>query len=156
MFDIRKFEPEDSKIFCDWNKNAGVTWEDFCAGVEWVKQDPCDGSTGGREGQLTRELGCDRKRGLVKLTREYTHGLVTFYECTPAKKLRPLWNTYTGASISARDRILNNRMQKEMKAPSAPTEQPIALFGDSVPYVPAPEEVPIAASERSKDEELER
>jgi hypothetical protein len=111
MFDIRKIKPEESRIFRSWSKHAGITWEDFCEGVEWVRQDPCDGSTGGMIGQLTRELGCDRKRGLVRLDRRYDAtknrtGFLGFYEqeFMPGHPgLHLLW--CHGVSISARDRI---------------------------------------------------
>jgi UDP-3-O-[3-hydroxymyristoyl] glucosamine N-acyltransferase len=44
----------------------------------------------------------------------------------------------------------------ELMSASAPAEPPIAPLDDSVPYVPAPEEISLSASEHSEGEEIER
>lgn len=90
-----------SKVFEDWNINSGITQEDFLTHLEWLHEDPADGSTGGGIGQLTRELGCDPKRGLVRIKRVYDHtGWVTMREI----ESNQLWDK-SKPSISARDRI---------------------------------------------------
>lgn len=70
-----------SRIFNEWKSVAGITEEEFIAGLEWLEADPRDGSTGGFVGRMTRDLGCDPKRGLVKLVRCYSedkHGVVIY------------------------------------------------------------------------------
>lgn len=87
-------EEGKSKIFDNWARNAGITKEDFLRELEWLCEDPCDD-----KGLMTRELGCDAKRGLVRLIRINTPFTV-FYEA----ESRRAWNR-SNPSISARDRI---------------------------------------------------
>jgi hypothetical protein len=99
---IKLVEEGKSRIFADWSRHAGVTKEQFIEGLKWVCSDPCDGSTGGHPGRLTRELGCHPERGLVKIKRQYDEtGGVVFYEIETGQ----LWSKLGTASISARDKI---------------------------------------------------
>lgn len=98
-------EAGNSKIFENWKTYANIRKEDFLQELEWLCADPCDGSTGGAVGQLTRELGCDPKRGLVRLVRHHDNCIgfrnVSFWENGDKK----MWNKQGCASISAHDRV---------------------------------------------------
>lgn len=109
-----------SAVFNSWSERAGVTEEDFLAGLRWLCGDPQTG------GLLRRELGCicdpetlpcknetDRelwgrssthtgRTGLVRLTRVYdADGLCSLYD-----EAGELWiSAPNRASISLRDRI---------------------------------------------------
>ena len=83
----------NSKIFKDWHEHAGITEEDFLTELKWLCEDTCD-----KFDRLTRELGCDPKRGLVRLKR-VNDPFTAFYEVESHK----LW--CGRPSISARDRI---------------------------------------------------
>lgn len=100
---IKLVEEGKSRIFKDWNHHAGITKEDFIEGLKWVCSDPCDGSTGGQPGRLTRELGCRPERGLIRIKRQYDYetGVLAFYEIETGQ----LWSKSGTASISARDAI---------------------------------------------------
>lgn len=41
-----------SKVFQDWHEHAGVSMEEFLAGLRWLCEDPMP------DGKPTRELGC--------------------------------------------------------------------------------------------------
>lgn len=82
---IKIVEKGESTIFENWHENAGIEKTDFIEGLKWLDGDPRD-----EKNRMTRELGCDKKRGLVKLVRAYDNiiGLVAFYEVESGD----LWN----------------------------------------------------------------
>ena len=81
-----------SRIFNNWKAHSNITQEGFLRELKWLCEDPMDSI-----GRLTRQLGCDEKRGLVRLRRN--NGEITvFYE-----EDGWIWNG--PVSISAFDRI---------------------------------------------------
>ena len=104
-----------SKVFKQWNQEAGVTQEDFLAGLRWLYDDPgldVDAS-GKRFKPLERELGCHYEKGIVRLKRINAKTGVRFAEVDTNEAWNPSWRTLedgktlrlTGVSISAEDRI---------------------------------------------------
>jgi hypothetical protein len=92
-----------SEVFKNWQKFAAITEEDFISGITWLWEDPAR-----KSGTMTRELGCDVKRGIVRLRRiTDKSGLVSFYD--EGGDLWTSWAEAGGAdqrtSLSPRDRL---------------------------------------------------
>lgn len=94
---IKIVESGQSLVFNNWHEHAGITMEDFIRELEWLDSDPCDG---GRGDQMTRELGCTERDGLVRLKRVYSKlGFESFYRMDDGHR-------FVGkVSISCRDRV---------------------------------------------------
>lgn len=84
-----------SEIFKNWHENAGITEEEFLDGLKWI----CESEFTER-GQVIRELGCSRAKGLVKLNRVFDKdgNFIALYRCDN----RSLWS---GVSLSPRSKI---------------------------------------------------
>lgn len=53
-----------SRVFNSWQRNAGITMDDFLAGLSWLCDDPRP------DGKLTRELGCSGMIGAERTPEE--------------------------------------------------------------------------------------
>lgn len=91
-----------SKIYENWKAFAGVSVEDFLAGLKWVCEDPLkDYGITYEKIQMTRELGCTPNGELVKLRRVYDD-LGDFVSVYADEKWGSRW---TGPCINCRDQI---------------------------------------------------
>lgn len=94
-------ESGNSRIFENWHSHAGVSKEDFLAGLEWLYE--AEFPSGEDDGHKLRyELGCTENGELVKIKRtESVDGITAMYRMDDGT----LWSGCLGPGISARDRI---------------------------------------------------
>ena len=85
------------EIFASWSANAPISRESFDEAVTWLLADPARNTPGAH---MTRELGCEAGRGLVRLERKTGYLRVAFYELDSGTVW---WPSDRRVSISPRD-----------------------------------------------------